>query len=217
MIKKYFTRKRIFLWVLLFSLLSAIGTMIANSRVESFAKEFIPKNMSDLPNTKVGLLLGTARLVKGGRPNAYFYLRIEATVKLYEAGKIKYVLISGDNSRKDYNEPQDMMDELVARGIPASRIYLDYAGFRTLDSILRANKIFGQDEFIVISQRFHNERAIFIGRKKGLKVWGYNARDVRRMSGLRTKIREWFARDKVFIDLLFNVQPKFYGDPISIP
>ncbi|MCT4561135.1 MAG: YdcF family protein [Crocinitomicaceae bacterium] len=217
MIKKYFTRKRIFFGVLLFSIISAIGTLLANSWVESYSKEFIPKNMSDLPNTKVGLLLGTARLVKGGRPNAYFYLRIKATVKLYEAGKIKYVLISGDNSRKDYSEPQDMMDELVARGIPASRIYLDYAGFRTLDSILRANKIFGQEEFIVISQRFHNERAIFIGRKKGLKVWGYNARDVRQMSGLKTKIREWFARDKVFIDLLFNVQPKFYGDPISIP
>lgn len=201
----------------MFSIISAIGTLLANSWVESYSKEFIPKNMSDLPNTKVGLLLGTARLVKGGRPNAYFYLRIKATVKLYEAGKIKYVLISGDNSRKDYSEPQDMMDELVARGIPASRIYLDYAGFRTLDSILRANKIFGQEEFIVISQRFHNERAIFIGRKKGLKVWGYNARDVRQMSGLKTKIREWFARDKVFIDLLFNVQPKFYGDPISIP
>lgn len=215
--KKLLTKRRIIFTFLLFLFLFVIGTIFANKRVESFASDYIQADIANLPNTKVGLLLGTARLVRGGRPNAYFYLRIEATIKLYNSGKIKYVLISGDNSRKDYNEPQDMMNELVGRGIPPNHIFLDFAGFRTLDSILRANKIFGQQEFIVISQRFHNERAVFIGRKKGMKVWGYNARDVKRMGGIRTKIREWFARDKVFIDLWFNVQPKFYGESISIP
>lgn len=217
MIKKLLTRKRLFITFSLALVLATIGTFWANRTIEGFAKKYIPENLDQLPNTKVGLLLGTARYVKSGRRNLYFFHRIEATIKLYESGKIKYILISGDNSRKDYNEPQDMKDELIKRGIPADRIYLDYAGFRTLDSIYRSKMIFGQSEFIVISQRFHNERAIYLGRKNGIKVWGYNAKDVSKMNGLKTKIREFFARDKVFVDLLFNVQPKFYGEPISIP
>lgn len=189
----------------------------ANYSVSSFSDPYISYDIKDLPSQKVGLLLGTSKRMKNGSNNAYFFNRIDATVKLYEAGKIKYVLISGDNGQKEYNEPEDMKQELVKRGIPSNHIFLDYAGFRTLDSVLRSRDIFGQKSYIVISQEFHNQRAVFLARKYGVEAYGYNAKDVNRNFGFRTKVREYFARTKVYIDLFFGARPKFGGESITIP
>ncbi|MBT8180545.1 MAG: YdcF family protein, partial [Eudoraea sp.] len=101
-------------------------------------------------------------------------------------------------------------------GIPAEKIYLDYAGFRTLDSMVRAKFIFGLDSVTVISQKFHNERAIYLAEKKGLKAIGFNAKGISGKQGIKVQFREYFARVKVFIDLLLNTQPRFYGDKIEI-
>jgi SanA protein len=180
------------------------------------SKQFITAKIDSVYQTKVGLLLGTSRFLKSGYKNEYFFNRIQATVELFNAKKIKYVIVSGDNSRKDYNEPLDMKNELMKNGIPDSLIYLDYAGLRTLDSVLRAKIIFGQNEFIIISQKFHNERAVFIARQNAIAAFGYNAKDVVKMSGLKTKIREYFARVKVFIDDFLNVKPKYLGNKIKI-
>ena len=164
----------------------------------------------------MGLLLGTSKKVKSGRNNQYFFNRIDATVDLYKNGKIKNVIISGDHGRKDYNEPEDMKTELMKGGIPDSVIYLDYAGFRTLDAVIRAKEVFGQASFLVISQQFHNERAVFIARHLGISAFGYNAKEVGARYGFRTKVREFFARDKVFLDLIFGVKAKFLGEKIVI-
>lgn len=126
------------------------------------------------------------------------------------------VVISGDNSRKGYNEPEDMKSELMLRGIPEDKIYLDYAGFRTLDSVVRMEKIFGQKSFTIISQKFHNQRAIYIAHAKGLQVVGYNAEDVNAYSGFKTQLREKFARVKLFLDLWTGKNPKFLGEPVII-
>ena len=123
-------------------------------------------------------------------------------------------MISGDNSRTDYNEPQDMKNELVRLGTPAERIYLDYAGFRTYDSVIRLSAIFGQEHFTVISQEFHNQRAVYIAKTLGLDVVGFNAAPV---DGINIRIREKFARVKVFLDFLIDKKPKFLGERISIP
>jgi SanA protein len=155
--------------------------------------------------------------LKSGKPNAYFFNRIEATIALFKNHKISYVIISGDNSRKDYNEPLDMKNELLKNGIAEDRIYLDYAGFRTYDSVIRAKKIFGQDTILFISQEFHNQRAVFIARQNGIEGYGFNAKDVTAFNGLKTMIREFFARDKVFIDAWINKEPKFLGEKIIIP
>lgn len=167
------------------------------------------------PNN-VGLLLGTSSNLKNGAKNDFFFNRIDAAVELYKSGKIKNFIISGDNSKTDYNEPTDMKDELVKNGIPDSLIYLDYAGFRTLDAVVRARDIFGQNSFIVISQKFHNERAVYLARKFGIDVFGYNAKEVQAYKGFKTKLREFFARDKTFLDLFFGVKPKFLGEKIII-
>lgn len=187
-----------------------------NIRINQQTRNAIFENVKVIPENKVGLLLGTSKSLKSGNPNQYFYNRITAAVELFESGKIKIIVISGDNSRKHYNEPQDMKEELVKRNIPENKIYLDYAGFRTYDSIYRLKEIFGQESFTIISQEFHNQRAIYIASSLDLNGIGYNAEDVDIYNGFKTKLREKFARAKVFIDLTFNKKPKFLGEKILI-
>ncbi|UCE70552.1 MAG: YdcF family protein [Flavobacteriaceae bacterium] len=176
----------------------------------------IYREVEDIPHNKVGLVLGTARHQAGGGINPYYQSRIDATIALYKAGKISFVLVSGDNGSVYYNEPNTIKKDLIAAGIPENRIYLDYAGFRTLDSMIRARIVFGLDSVTVISQEFHTERALFIASKKDLYAIGYSARDVEGSRGLKVHLREYFARVKVFLDLIFNTQPRFYGKRIEI-
>ena len=190
--------------------------LISNLAVEKNAKNKTFSNIEDIEKNKVGLVLGTAKELKNGNINLYFKYRIEATIKLYKSGKIDYVLVSGDNGTKDYDEPTDFKNELIKRGIPESKIYLDYAGFRTLDSVVRANKIFGQDRLTIISQKFHNERAIYLAENNGISAVGYNAKDISGRYGIKVKLREYLARTKVFLDIIFRVKPKFLGEKIEI-
>lgn len=192
------------------------GTFWSNIVVNQTAKQFISDNLADVKPNHVGLLLGTSRNTKNGASNDFFFYRIDAALELFKSGKIKNIIISGDNSKTDYNEPADMKVELIKNGIADSLIYLDYAGFRTLDSVVRARDIFGQNSFIVISQKFHNERAVYLARKFGINAFGYNAKEVQAYKGFKTKLRELFARDKMFLDLLFAVKPKFLGEKIII-
>jgi SanA protein len=197
-------------------LLSVVATFGADYWVWKTveAKQF--SNIATIEHRKVGLLLGTTKYTSYGIVNLYYKYRIEATVELYKAGKIDYVLISGDNSRKEYSEPDMMKEDLVAQGIPAEKIFLDFAGFRTLDSIVRCKEIFGEDNIIVISQKFHNERAIFIANNKGIDAIGYNAKDVDARYGVKVAVREKFARVKLMLDMLFDKQPKYLGERITI-
>lgn len=199
--------------------LALIGmtTWMADKRIVSQSQPFIYADVNQLPHNKVGLLLGTSKLLRSGAPNQYFKFRIEATVALFRAKKIDCVIISGDNSRMGYNEPLDMKQQLMRAGISDSCIFLDYAGFRTFDSVVRANKIFGQTSFTVISQKFHNQRAVYVAQQLELDAVGFNAQDVSAYSGFRTQFREKLARVKVFVDFLFDKEPKFLGEPIQIP
>lgn len=190
--------------------------LLSNYLIESNAKNKTFTDVAQIPKNKVGLVLGTAKMLQNGNVNRYYKYRIEATVALYKAGKIEYVIVSGDNSTKTYDEPTDFKNDLIAGGIPENRIYLDYAGFRTLDSVVRAKEIFGQESITIISQRFHNERAIYLAEKNQIKAVGFNAKSVSAYYGFKTNLREYLARTKVFFDILFNVQPKFLGKKIVI-
>ncbi len=210
-------RKRKYRIIILTSIVVVFAlTIWANIAVNQTAKKFISDDLANVKPNNVGLLLGTSRNLKNGAKNDFFFNRIDAAVELYKSGKIKNIIISGDNSKTDYNEPADMKAELVKNGIPDSLIYLDYAGFRTLDAVVRARDIFGQNSFIVISQKFHNERAVYLARKFGIDAYGYNAKEVQAYKGFKTKLREFFARDKMFLDLFFGVKPKFLGEKIII-
>ncbi len=214
-----FTRKslkRILIIGLLFFLSCCALLFISNYTIGRYSKGKIYSDVHAIQKNKVGLLLGTSKYLKNGNINYYFKYRVQATVELYNSGKIDFVLVSGDNGNKHYDEPTDFKNELIRLGIPEEKIFLDYAGFRTLDSVVRAKEIFGQQQITIISQQFHNERAIYIASKHGVSAVGYNAKDLKGRSGIRTKVREYFARTKVFIDILFNVEPKFLGEPIVI-
>ncbi len=188
----------------------------SNYSISSYSDEFIYDNIDSLPHNKAGLLLGTSKFTTDGRINLFFKYRIEAATSLYMSGKIDYLILSGDNSIIYYNEPMVMRKELLKMGVPDTAIYLDYAGFRTLDAVVRAKKIFCQQKYTIISQPFHNERAVYISHKKGLNTIAYNARAVGKYYGFKTHLREYFARVKVFIDLLFEKEPKFLGEQIPI-
>lgn len=180
-----------------------------NVQVNRKTAKALYDDLNLVPACEVGLLLGTNPYLKNGLPNKYFLYRIEAAVQLYQAKKIQYILVSGDNHRNDYNEPEEMKKALIKKGIPETSILMDYAGFRTLDSVVRAKTVFGKERFMIISQRFHNERALYLAEYNHIKAVGFNAQDVTAYYGLKTRVREYLARLKLFIDLWFEVNPKF--------
>ncbi len=189
--------------------------LIANALVEDQSKNTF-NSIDDIPKNKVGLLLGTTKYVADGRMNLFYINRITAAVDLYSAEKIDFILASGDNGSEGYDEPNTMKADLIAAGVKEEHIYLDYAGFRTLDSVVRSKEVFGQDQITIISQQFHNERALYLAEKNDIEAVGFNAKDVPLNQSLRIKIRERFARVKMMVDLLLGVDPKFLGEKIEI-
>lgn len=199
-----------------FIVLSLTLIFISDYIIVGAAKNKTFSTLSEIPKNKVGLVLGTSKYLKDGRVNLYFTHRINATVQLFKSGKIDFVLISGDNGSVNYDEPNDFKNELLKKGIPEDKIFLDYAGFRTLDSVVRAKEIFGQNSITVISQEFHNERAIYLASKHAVSAVGYNAKDVSLNYGFKTQLREYLARTKAFLDIVIGIEPKFLGNKIEI-
>lgn len=208
--------KKIALLLLILAGISIVALFSADSIIKKDSEKFIFDDVHNLPDCKTALVLGTSKTLQNGNPNPYFTKRIKATAELYKSGKIRAIIVSGDNSVKGYNEPEQMKLDLIAEGIPAEIIFEDFAGFRTLDSVVRAKEIFEQNKIIIVSQQFHNERAIYLAQQNGIEAFGYNAKDVNRKFGFTTNIREKLARVKVFVDLLFGVDAKFGGEKIVI-
>lgn len=209
-------KRKFIIWSLFVLLiLSVISIFVCDAIIKDNAKGKLYSNVNDIPYRKVGLLLGTSRNSKIGGFNPYYFNRINAAADLLKAGKIKYLIISGDNSRPEYNEPEMMREDLIKTGIDSTRLYLDYAGFRTFDSMVRLKEIFGQDSVTVISQLFHNERALYLASKEGIEAIGFNAKD--RPGGEGFYLREKLARVKVFVDYLIATKPKFLGEKVVIP
>ena len=203
-------------WGIVSFLLLILFVWANDAWVEVKVQKSIYSSIDSVPYNRVGLLLGTSKKLSNGHLNLYYKYRLDATVKLYKAGKINFILVSGDNHRKGYDEPTSMKEDLVKRGIPENKIYLDYAGFRTLDSVVRSKEIFGQSKITIISQQFHNERALFIAKRKGFDAVAFNAKNVSRRYGFKVRVREYLARVKMILDLTFGKKPKFLGEQIEI-
>jgi SanA protein len=197
-------------------LIVILGIIACNVYVELSAKGKTFNNTTEIPSNKVGLLLGTGKYLINGNINLFYKYRINAAVQLYKAGKVEYILVSGDNGNKNYDEPTTFKEDLMAAGIPEGNIILDYAGFRTLDSVIRSKEIFQQENITIISQQFHNERAIAIANAKGMNAVGFNAKNVGGRNGFRVKAREMFARVAMCLDLVVGKQPRFLGEKITI-
>ena len=181
--------------------------LICNQIVVNNADGKVFSDIDSIKYNKLGLLLGTTPQARFDRITNYFFIyRIDAAEQLYKAGKIEKILISGDEHSLDgVNEPECMRDSLVARGVPANAIILDGKGYRTICSVINANKVYGLKCFTVISQKFHNERAIYQAEHLGLDVeniQAYNAKDPKSRRAYLTTIREYFARVKMFMDLI---------------
>lgn len=175
-------------------------------------KKYCYDNINNVPVTETALLLGAAKITPNGVTNLYFAGRIEAATKLFYAGKIKHILISGDNNTKDYDEPSDMKNALLEQGVPENAITLDYAGFRTLDSVVRAKNVFGKEKFLIITQSGHAERAVYIAKKHGIEATAFYAAEPKQLKWLiaRNRKREKFARIAAWLDVnILHRKPKF--------
>ncbi len=218
MIKKLFTKK-LFLRVYIPAFILLIAFIFFCSyKVEKNAEGKLYSDVSKIPYNRVGLLLGTCKTMDDHVTiNPFWQFRLDAAFKLWKAKKIDRILISGDNGWHGYNEPEDFLDAFIALGIPDSCLVCDFAGFRTHDSVIRCKKVFGQKKVTIISQEFHNQRALFIARKYGLDAVAFNANDVSFRSGLYTFFREKAARVLLFLDLyVLHTNPHYLGKKITI-
>jgi SanA protein len=218
MITQRIKKRRVFFGVLVLLIaVSWFSISWCDQKIQDVAQNKLYSDTSFVPHCHVGLLLGTAKYLSTGEINLYYSLRIEAAHELIQASKIDYLIISGDNGQSNYNEPRMMKDDLIGLGVDSNRVFLDYAGFRTFDSMVRVKEVFGQDSVTLISQQFHNERAIYIANRIGVYAIGYNAKEVGWRAGVKTRFREKLARVKVFVDFLIGTEPKFLGQREYIP
>ncbi|WP_185873276.1 SanA/YdcF family protein [Blattabacterium cuenoti] len=162
-------------------------------------------SIEKIPYNNFGIVLGTSKYLHGGGVNYYFKSRMDAIQLLFYKKKIQYIIVSGDNKEENYNEPKMMKIELIKRGIPSNIIYEDLYGINTMNSIIRAYKIFHQKKFTIVSQKFHNERAIFFGKYLGLDVVAFNAKNLTTYSS-KIYFREIFSRIKIFLRIFFHLE-----------
>ena len=193
------------------AVLGGLALLAADLRVEHCAAGRVYSDVDDIPVREYGLLPGTSRLVHGKYINTYFSNRIRAAVELYKAGKVRKIIVSGDNGRTDYNETGDMARELIAEGVAPEDVLSDYAGFRTLDSVVRARNLFGATELTVITQGFHCERAIYLAARHGIDAVGFEADEhAPQPTRLRLAVREAFARVLAVLDAeILKTKPHF--------
>lgn len=206
--------KRFVLWggFLLLVIIIASNIWIVES-----TEDRVYSDLNMLPDHRIALVLGTSYRSVGGGPNPFFQKRIEMAATLYSMGKIDHFILSGDNSTKYYNEPLEMQKALVKKGVPESAITLDYAGLRTLDSVVRSKKIFGQDKITIITQPFHSYRALFISRYYNMDAVAMVADEPSLDGTFKVRLREYLARTKAVLDLyVFKTDPRFLGEKEEI-
>ncbi len=215
------TRKRLrkfFLIGLISVALATVGVLALNEWIVRSTRAAVFTDMNALPPNDVALVLGTGKLLRGsGKINPHFRKRVEAAAALYHAGKVKHLLLSGDNHIAGYDEPTDMAEALMALNVPPSAMTLDYAGFRTLDSVVRAKKVFGQSQVTIVTDDFHAARSVFLARHEGLNAVAFCSAKVSTRFSARSRVREVGARVKAALDVhVLNTKPHFLGEPVEI-
>jgi SanA protein len=199
-----------------FVVVAVIGS---NIWVVSSTADKVFSDVHLLPSNSVALVLGTSNKLTDGSPNPYFENRIKTAAALYREGKVTHFLLSGDNRSKYYNEPLEMKKALIKAGVPDSIITLDYAGLRTLDSVVRSKEIFGQDKITIITQPFHCYRALFISQFYHIDAVAIQAVEPSPEAMVKVYLREYFARTKAIIDLyILRTAPQHLGEkkPLAI-
>lgn len=207
-----------FKYLIAMLLIPSSFVLLTNVWVVMSTAEQVQTQIDDLDNSrKIALVLGTSRYQVGGGTNLYFSGRMEAVAELYHKGKVKHIIVSGDNETEYYNEPAEMQEALVELNVDKKDITLDYAGFRTLDSVIRCKEVFDQNDFIIVTQQFHGYRAQYISQYYGLNTEVFVANNKVYESTLRMQLREVLARSMAVLDLyVLNTQPRFLGEKVLI-
>ena len=210
--------RRLGIFLLALITLLFLGVVFCNLWICGSTHRDIFENVQDVPAHHVGLVLGTSKSLSPSTPNPHFTHRVEAASKLFKSGNVKHLLVSGDNRTPYYNEPRDLRASLIDQGVPAHSITCDFAGLRTLDSVIRAKEVFGQNKLVIISDDFHVPRAVYIAKAKGIDAVGLACSRVPRALSQRSRSREWLARVKALLDLyILDTAPRHFGDPVIIP
>jgi SanA protein len=201
--------------------LGILGVLViagANGWILTRVSDRIFKSAATTPVNDVALVLGTSRVAADGvSANPFFHGRLDAAAELYRMGKVKHLLLSGDNSRTGYDEPAWMRDELVKRGVPNSAMTLDYAGFRTLDSMARANLVFGLSRCTIVTDDFHLARALFLAQAEGVEAVGCQSVPVPWKRSMKTRIREFASRTIACLDVyVLHTKPHFCGPSVEL-
>ena len=196
-------------------LLVLIGCFTIDRAVSFYVQDRVYEDLETLPHRHYALVLGTSKYVAKGKTNKYYDYRLEASKLLVEQDKVDYLLLSGDNRTLQYNEPRTMLKDLKKMGVPQEFIYLDFAGFRTLDSVIRADQVFKAHSLTIISQKFHCERALFIAKFHNIDAICFVADYPQVYSFVR--VREFFARLQAVWDLMVEREPYFLGEPEPLP
>lgn len=200
-------------WILILAAIFLVVFTSFNAWIVLSTRERVFTDIENLPDHRVALVLGTSHKTMKGKPNPFFENRIEMAAALYREGKIDHFILSGDNRSKFYNEPLEMRKALIRKGVPASAITLDYAGLRTLDSVVRCKEIFGQDRVTIITQSFHSYRALFISDYYQMDAVAMVAEEPEFDHTVKVRVREYFARFKAVLDLyILDTDPHFLGE-----
>ncbi len=209
---------------LLLALAAVVGLLLLHAVAEgwtcAYARGHCSSTVAACPQGSVGLVLGCSKYIRRGKPSPYFTGRMEAAEELWKSGRVRCLIVSGDNRHYSYNEPRDMKNELIRRGVPEERIVCDFAGLRTYDSVVRAQRVFGAEQLCIVSQPGHAARAVAIARSRGLEAQGLEAPMPRQLdwrSTLRQTLRERAARIAMLADLLLGHDPKHLGEPVTLP
>jgi SanA protein len=206
--------KRIFLSVII---LFVVLLGVCNIWIVTSTENKVYSDLSKLPDHRVALVLGTSHRSVGGGPNPFFLYRIKTAAELYRLGKIDHFILSGDNRTKFYNEPIEMQKALIKEGVPATAITLDFAGLRTLDSVVRSKEIFGQTKITIITQSFHSYRALFISDYYNIDAVAMVAEDPDLDRTIKVRMREYLARTIAVLDLyIFKTAPRHLGEKENI-
>lgn len=209
-------RMRWLKWVKRILISAVLGVIalfvITNLWVVSSTKAYVYTDYTKLPDHRVALVLGTSKKTTSGQPNDFFEKRMDTAAELYKMGKIDHFILSGDNRSMYYNEPIEMRKALTSRGVPSAAITLDYAGLRTLDSVIRSKEIFGQNRIIIITQPFHSYRALFISHYHDIDAVAMATEGPAYETSVKVRIREYFARTKAVLDVyVFKTSPRHLG------
>nr|WP_040976138.1 ElyC/SanA/YdcF family protein [Necropsobacter massiliensis] len=189
--------------------------ILIDQAIGFYVRQGIYTDIASIPNRPYGLLLGTAKYFAKNTPNLFYSNRLLAADELFKAKKVDYLLLSGDNRTLEYNEPRTMYKDLRKMGVPEAFMYMDYAGFRTLDSVIRADQVFKAHSITIITQKFHCERALFIAKYHNIDAICFAAEYPSGYTFVR--IREFFARLQAVWDLLIEKEPHFLGKPEPLP